>query len=306
MSFRLQSAPTNLRSQYMREDFRLLNAQAQKELRRPQKDGSLLFHILGSGSKGNSSLVEGPEGFILIDAGFSKKELFYRMDLLGLSRSKIKGIILTHDHNDHSSGIGVISRGLCCPVYATDGTRLSPKISAQLSCLPIRDRDRFELAGIQISTFPTSHDANDSVGIRFETSDDSLGYLTDCGTLNAEILEMLSEVRTLALESNHDSHMLETGPYPYRLKRRIASEYGHLSNAQAAEALAQLWHPRLEYVLGMHLSETNNSAAKAQEALIKGIHNISSPHDQACAIAQLASRELLIAPAGQNRPLSTA
>lgn len=256
------------------------------------KEGCLRFHVLGSGSQGNSCVVEGDKGCILIDAGFSKKELFYRLEQARVSKTRIKGIILTHEHKDHSLGIGVVSRGLKVPVYATDGTRLCPHISKELSCIPIHKRDYFEIAGIRIASFPVSHDAQDTIGLRFSTSSDSLAYLTDCGQYNAETQELLSGVRILALESNHDSHMLEQGPYPYHLKRRIASSKGHLSNKQAQELLEKLVHYRLEQVVAMHVSQSNNDPKKIYEALNPVLTGASS------------AKEIKLSIASQNKALS--
>lgn len=255
----------------------------------PKVSGGLRFHVLGSGSKGNSAVIEGPNGAILIDAGFSKKESFARLDKLGISRASIKAIILTHEHLDHASCIGILSRGLHAPVYASDGTRLHPRIAKEVSCIPLRSRDKVEIAGIQITSFPTSHDAEESLGLRAESNGDSLAYLTDCGVTNPEIHELLSEVRILALESNHDIDMLKNGPYPLSLKARIASELGHLSNEQAAMSLQKVYSSQLEAVIAMHLSETNNTARLSYQAL-----NSALPHGHQC----------MILPAGQGRPMT--
>lgn len=255
----------------------------------PKLSGGLRFHVLGSGSKGNSAVVEGPSGAILIDAGFSKKESFLRLEQLGISRASIKAIILTHEHADHAAGIGVLSRGLQVPVYASDGTRLHPRIAREISCIPLRSRDKFELAGMQITSFPTSHDAQEPLGLRIQNNNDSLAYLTDCGVTTPEIYELLSEVRILALETNHDPQLLEKGPYPASLKARIASEIGHLSNQQAAETLQKVYSKQLETVVAMHLSETNNTA----QLSFKSLHEALPP-----------KHSCLILPAWQNRPLT--
>ena len=147
--------------------------------------------------------------------------------------------------------------------------------------------DDFTLAGLHVVSFATSHDAAESMGFRFEGEraprangvageTDALGYITDSGVLSDEALACLSDVRLLALESNHDAHLLEIGPYPSYLKRRVASDVGHLSNAQSAAYLEQLLSARLERVVGMHLSETNNepllAARTAECALDRACH----------------------------------
>lgn len=236
--------------------------------------GGLRLHVLGSGSKGNCAVVEGPEGSVLIDCGFSKKETFARLDSLGVARASIKGILLTHEHSDHTRGVGVLARGLHVPVYATYGTAQSPSVSREVSCVPVNSRDRFEIAGFEIVSFPTSHDAREPIGFRFEIDGDALGYLTDSGIISQEAFELLYDTRILALESNHDPKMLKEGPYPYQLKVRIASEKGHLSNVQTRDALRKLLSSRLKTVVGMHLSETNNTPRVS----VKTVSEAVEPH----------------------------
>lgn len=221
--------------------------------------GALKLVVLGSGSKGNCSLVVGPEGAVMIDAGFSKKETLRRMAIAGVDPALVKAIIVTHEHSDHIKGVGVVSRGLDVPVYASRGTagcesmrRQAPDVEA------FANDDELTLAGLRIKVFSTSHDAVDPVGYRFSGFGDDVGVATDTGFLTGPAAEALAGVRLLALESNHDPDMLANGPYPYILKRRIASDHGHLSNVQSADALARLLSDRLEAVIAMHLSETNN------------------------------------------------
>ena len=252
------------------------------------KCGGLRLHVLGSGSKGNCCVIEGPEGALMIDAGFSKKVAFERLDALKISRAKIKAILLTHEHSDHTKGLGVLSRGLQIPVYCTQRSSESRSVSKEVSPYIIHSRDSFDLAGIHIQTFPTSHDAREPIGFRFEGDGDAVSYVTDTGNLSAEAKELLSDARLLALESNHDPDMLKNGPYPYVLKQRIASETGHLSNVQAFEVLSTLISSRTQTVIGMHLSETNNKPDMSIKTLLPGIG--TSP------IKVYAAR--------QNRPIS--
>lgn len=236
-----------------------------------QETGGLRFHVLGSGSKGNSCVIEGPEGALLIDCGFSKKETFARLETLGIPKSSLRAILLTHEHSDHTRGLGVLVRGLHIPVYTTYGTAQAPSVSREVACVPLHSRDQVTIAGIKVTTFPTSHDAREPIAFRFEADRDAVGYLTDCGTLSPESLELLCDTRILALESNHDPHLLQTGPYPYDLKVRIASDRGHLSNIQARDALATLVTSRLQTLVGMHLSETNNEPSLSVNTLVPGL-----------------------------------
>lgn len=224
----------------------------------------LRLTVLGSGSKGNCAVVSGPEGALLIDAGFSKKETLRRLELAGIDPANIKALIVTHEHSDHIKGLGVVSRGLKVPVYASRGTAGTSGLRRQApEALTFGNEDELTLAGISVKVFPASHDAADPVGFRFswtgvDGSRDDIGYLTDSGVLTGAAEEALREMRVLAIEANHDPQMLATGPYPYVLKQRISSATGHLSNTQSAEGLTRLLSDRLESVVAMHLSETNN------------------------------------------------
>ena len=239
-----------------------------------EKCGGLRLHVLGSGSKGNCCVIEGPEGALLIDAGFSKKVCFERLDALRISRAKIKAILLTHEHSDHTKGLGVIMRGLQVPVYCTNGTAMANAVSKEASPYKIHSRDSLQIAGIQIQTFPTSHDALEPIGFRFECGTDAISYVTDSGELSSEAQELLSDARIIALESNHDPNMLKNGPYPLILKERIASNKGHLSNVQAFEVLSKLLTSRTKTVVGMHLSETNNTPYISLKTLLSGIDGL--------------------------------
>ncbi|NTU89910.1 MAG: MBL fold metallo-hydrolase, partial [Actinobacteria bacterium] len=200
--------------------------------------------------------------------GFSKRETLARMERAKVDPSSIRAIIVTHEHSDHIAGLDVVSRALRVPVYASVGTVDSKKKIRDIQNVhSFRAREALEIAGIHIIAFPTSHDAADPIGMRFECGNDVIGYATDTGILSMESFEMLMNCRILALESNHDPDMLRTGPYPYPLKKRVASDIGHLSNAQSGIGLTKLLCDDLECVIGMHLSETNNLPALARDSL---------------------------------------
>ena len=124
-----------------------------------------------------------------------------------------------------------------------------------------------ELAGMQVLPFRTSHDVEASMGFRFQTADDALGYMTDTGVVTPAAHAALTGVRVLAIESNHDVAMLKEGPYPYVIKQRILSDEGHLSNEQCCAEVASLLHPGLERVVALHISETNNTFGIPKRAL---------------------------------------
>ena len=255
------------------------------------------LHVLASGSKGNAAVVEGPEGSILVDCGISRRSLLQRADELGVDMGRVSAVLLTHDHSDHVKGLSVFCTHFDGELYATAGTAGARKYLSELPFVLVGHSDSFEVAGMRVQAFPTFHDVPDPMGFRFETADDALGYCTDTGHLGEEAMAALHGVRILALESNHDEHMLACGPYPGYLKARVAGPTGHLSNAQAGEALRQLATDDTETVVAMHLSQENNrpsvcvrtlAAAMGAEAANDAFTEARTPdgHLTICAAAQ--------------------
>ena len=267
---------------------------------------ALHLHILGSGSRGNCALVEGPQGLIMIDNGFSRREVLSRMHELELDEGDVRALILTHEHPDHGSGVSVWVKIFEGELLASEGT---PQARKYLDCLDFAcfsPGDSLEVAGVRVETFPTSHDVVNPVGFRFSSGDDAIGYATDTGTLTGEAMRLLADARILALESNHDVPMLRTGPYPRHLQDRIISERGHLSNAQAARALPLLVSERTEHVIAMHISQENNRPSLAVRALAAAVG--AELDNELGSSATLARPDdgidLHIRAAGQNRPFT--
>lgn len=229
------------------------------------------LHILASGSKGNAILVEGPDGMVLVDCGISRKCLLERALELGVSVSDVRAVLVTHEHSDHVSGLSVFARRFAGPLFATAGTVAARSYLLELPFELVGHSDVLELAGMRVHCFPTSHDVADPMCFRFETEHDAVGLCTDTGVLTDEAYEELYGVRILALESNHDVRMLATGRYPGFLKQRVGGRFGHLSNAQAAEALGELVGPNTEVIVGMHLSQENNRPSLAVRALAEAV-----------------------------------
>ena len=248
----------------------------------PRANALLRLHVLASGSKGNCSVVENLEtgACIVIDCGISKSAFMTRCAECGLDPTSVEAILVTHEHSDHTKGLGVLTRGLAkCgthpPLYASAAVHSA---SADLRAIEdavdlryFRRGDDLALAGASAHVFPTSHDAAESFGFRFDCAKDrvrdSIGFMTDTGVPTGESLEALQHCRVLAIEANHDLDMLANGPYPYYLKERIASERGHLSNVQSASLLDQLLCNETERVIGMHISQNNNTYTLPQSAL---------------------------------------
>lgn len=265
----------------------------------------LHLHILGSGSRGNCALVEGPAGLIMIDDGFSRREVLSRMHDLGLDEDTVRALILTHEHSDHVSGVTVWCRRFTGALYASLGT---PDARAYLAALPFVEfapGASLEVAGVRIDTFPTSHDVVSPVGFRFSCAGDAIGYVTDTGVLPPGARRALRDARILALESNHDVAMLRTGSYPRALQNRILSERGHLSNAQAAEVLPELVTERTEQVVAMHISQENNRPSLAVRALAAAVGaTLDDEIGSSATLERAAAPALRIRAAGQNRPLT--
>ena len=272
------------------------------------------LHILASGSKGNCSLLETPDGLIMIDCGISRKEILRRSKELNVNLSELVAIFITHEHTDHVSGLSVVSKTFDVPVFATTGTAavLSRKPCSNVTFTLVDQTGSVHIDAapdIEVSTFPTSHDVCEPMGMRFDYLAgpdrrivDSVGYCTDTGILTPKALECLSDVRILAIESNHDKHMLLTGPYPYILKQRVHGDSGHLSNEYTAQALSQLVGPNTRCVVGMHLSHENNRPSVAVRTLAEAVG--AQPLNDAFTEAQTPDGSLAVCVASQDWPMS--
>ena len=272
------------------------------------------LHILASGSKGNCSLLETPDGLIMIDCGISRKEILRRSKELNVDLSELVAIFITHEHTDHVAGLSVVSKTFDVPVFATTGTAavLSRKPCSNVTFTLVDQTGSVHIDAapdIEVSTFPTSHDVCEPMGMRFDYLAgpdrrivDSVGYCTDTGILTPKALECLSDVRILAIESNHDEHMLLTGPYPYMLKQRVHGDSGHLSNEYTAQALPQLVGPNTRCVVGMHLSHENNRPSIAVRTLAEAVG--AQPLNDAFTEAQTPNGSLAICVASQDWPMS--
>ena len=232
---------------------------------------SLRFCLLASGSKGNAIYVESRGQAVLVDNGLSGVELMRRMESAGLSPERIQAIILTHEHRDHSSGVGIAARKLRVPVVATRDTWQACPNKKKVSHQAMEAGRAFELSNLQITPFRIPHDAADPVGLVFQAGSARLGLCTDLGWATRLVETRLAGCHALVLESNHDPRMLNNGPYQEWLKQRVRSRHGHLSNQEGAALLGKLIHADLREVVLAHLSETNNTPelakAEAEAAL---------------------------------------
>ncbi len=233
------------------------------------------FAVLASGSKGNACYVETAQACILVDAGLSCKEIERRLAVLGLSASRLNAIILTHEHTDHIRGAGVMARRYRLPVYTTEGTlHAGNRCMGELpKVLPVRTGTSFSVGDLEIDPFTKCHDALDPFSLTLRCDGLKLGIATDLGRSTRLVEDKLKGCNALIVEFNHDPVMLETGPYPLFLKRRIKGADGHLSNGQGAALMASVAHQALDYLVCAHLSEVNNDTGAVYEEVKASLEN---------------------------------
>ena len=224
-----------------------------------------------SGSSGNSTYVRTESARLAVDCAMSGRQFQRALESFGESARELDALLLTHEHTDHASGIGVLMRRFKLPLYVTEKTFYAVEESlgkiADSQVHFITPGEHFAVLDTQILAFSTPHDAVDSVGFRVATKEGDIGIATDLGHFSETVREGLKGCRIVHIESNFDPDMLETGPYPRSLKRRIASAVGHLSNDEAA--LAASWlirHGTLALALS-HLSEENNEPGIARHTV---------------------------------------
>ncbi|MGH6609201.1 MAG: MBL fold metallo-hydrolase [Burkholderiaceae bacterium] len=241
---------------------------------------------LGSGSAGNALVVEARDGLfatrVLVDSGFSVRQLARRLERAGLSLRDIDAIIVTHEHSDHAGGVASFACKARIPVYCSYGTAASAALEyCGIALKLISHGVRIELGPLAIDPYAVPHDASEPLQFVFTDGDRRAGLLTDAGEGSEIIVRALSRTHALLLECNHDEAMLHSGPYPHFLKSRIGSALGHLSNTQAARILKKLDRSRLGWIAAAHLSKSNNTPALARLAL--------------CAVLNCDAREVAVA-----------
>jgi phosphoribosyl 1,2-cyclic phosphodiesterase len=224
------------------------------------------FASLGSGSRGNATLIEAGGTRLLIDCGFTLAEARTRLERLGVAPESLSGILVTHEHGDHLGGVARLARLCGTTVYLTAGTLAAWNDARVPAIQRISPHDRFSIGAIDVLPFPVPHDAREPCQFRLEHGGLRLGVLSDAGHVTAHMRDMLSGMDALMLECNHDPQLLARGPYPPSLKLRVGGSWGHLANAQSADLLRGIDTTRLQHLVLTHLSETNNAPQLARDA----------------------------------------
>jgi phosphoribosyl 1,2-cyclic phosphodiesterase len=263
--------------------------------------------VLGSGSGGNATVIESGGGRILVDAGFSARDIERRLAQVDIAAGSLEGIVITHDHGDHTRGMGVLSRRHGIPLYLTPVTHraCARLLRGDEPVREYRSEEPFRIGGLEIRPFLTAHDAADPIAVTVTEVGTGLrfGIATDLGRPTTSVRAALAGCDVLVLEANHDDALLWRGPYPWSVKQRIASSHGHLSNRAAAELARELWHSGLGAVVLAHLSEHCNDGALAAEVVGLGLERCGyrgtlevAPQDRPLAPIDVAAARRTVLP----------
>lgn len=232
------------------------------------------FASLGSGSKGNATLVRADDTLVMVDCGFSLRETTRRLGRLGVEPAQLDAILVTHEHTDHSSGVAALSRKFQIPVYLTHGTFGTGRCDGSFEQRCFNCEDSFSIGPLRVKAVAVPHDAVEPCQYRLTWRDRTLGILTDLGSITSHVVDNYRACHSLLLEFNHDLPMLLAGQYPPHLKRRVGGDWGHLNNEQAAQLLRQIDKAALSHLVVAHVSEKNNSRAKAEDALLSVLDSL--------------------------------
>lgn len=228
---------------------------------------------IASGSSGNCIYVGSNQTNLLVDAGISGKRILNGLDEVEIKPDTLQGVLITHEHSDHISGVGVLARKFNVPIYGTFETLDAMRRIKSMGAIPdelfhyINPDETFYINDIEVNPFAISHDASNPVCYTFTANGHKVGIATDLGKYDDYIVSKLSDTEILVLESNHDVNMLMVGNYPYYLKQRVLGEKGHLSNDTAASLICDLMSDKLRYIYLAHLSKENNYDELAYETV---------------------------------------
>ena len=239
------------------------------------------FTILGSGSAGNCAYLETDEARLLVDAGFSGRQIRQRLASIGRTPESLHGILITHEHSDHIQGLGVLCAKLQIPIYCNRLTQeaVEGEFKAKFDCRIFATGATFDVGDVSVDTFSVPHDAHDPVGFLLRTGGGNIGFLTDLGHATKLVVERVRAANVLLLETNHDLKLLqEDTKRPWSIKQRILSRHGHLSNVAAAEVALQIVSPELRHLYLGHLSRDCNRPELAYRAISEPLLRIGAHH----------------------------
>jgi phosphoribosyl 1,2-cyclic phosphodiesterase len=266
------------------------------------------FTILGSGSNGNCAYLEAGETRLLIDAGFSARQIRERLAQIGRAPEGLSGILLTHEHTDHTNGLGTLCSKLAIPIYCNRLTKEAVEVQFEDTKFDFRlfsTGAAFEVGCVGIETFSVPHDAYDPVGYMLRTHGRNIGFLTDLGHATKLVVERVRQSHVLVLETNHDMKLLQDDVRrPWSVKQRILSRHGHLSNDAAANVLAELVSAELEHVFLGHLSRDCNRPDLALKTVQKRLDETGATHVHVNSTSQDTRCETLTLCAIEGRVIS--
>ena len=237
--------------------------------------------ILGSGSGGNCAYVESADTRILVDAGFSLRQIRQRLATIGRTPENLTGILITHEHSDHVVGLHMLCEKLRIPIYCNRATHEEIQFQSgkKFDCRVFATGTSFEIGDVVVETFSIPHDAQDPVGYLLRTPGANIGFLTDLGHATKLVLERVRAAHALVLESNHDIKMLQDCPRrPWSLKQRILGRHGHLSNEAAADVAEEIMSAELRHLFLGHLSSECNTPQIARRVMDARLQKIGATH----------------------------
>lgn len=257
------------------------------------------FVSIASGSSGNCTYIGTDHTHLLVDAGISCKRIDTGVHELGIKPDELAGVLITHEHSDHISGIRVFSKKHHVPLYGTKETleaieRMDVKKEIDPDLYrPVRADEQIVVGDFTVTPFSNSHDAANPVGYRAEADGHAVGVVTDLGVYSQYTINHLLGLDAVLLEANHDVHMLEAGPYPFPLKRRILGQKGHLSNEAAGHLLNELLHDGMKHIVLGHLSKENNYAELAYETVCCEVNMSENPYNSGDFPITVARRDAM-------------
>jgi phosphoribosyl 1,2-cyclic phosphodiesterase len=237
--------------------------------------------ILGSGSLGNCAYLETDQTRLLIDAGLSGRQIRQRLAGIGRAPETLDGILITHEHSDHISGLVGLAAKLQLPIYCNRLTKeaIEAQLNIQINARIFSTGASFEIGDVSVDTFTVPHDAYDPVGFLVRTQAGNIGFLTDLGHATKLVVERVRAANVLLLEANHDLKMLQADPRrPWSLKQRILSRHGHLSNDGAAEVVEQVLSSQLRRLYLGHLSRDCNRPELARSVVASRLQRLGGTH----------------------------